>query len=118
VTCGLKTRHTPLAKEALTFSRDSILVKGTAIAFDVGYVLNGYCSDWGRTVYFGKASELVKNGYKALQTGQQYMVESIVPHQTNNNELYDLVLRKVTELGYGSYLRFQDSRHAWPSDRY
>jgi Xaa-Pro dipeptidase len=108
-TCGLKTRHTELAKEALTFSRDSVLVEGTAIAFDVGYVINGYCSDWGRTVYFGKAPELVKNGYKALQAGQQYMVENIVPHKTNNNELYDLVLKKVTELGYGSYLRFQDS---------
>jgi Xaa-Pro dipeptidase len=107
-TCGLKTRHTELAKEALTFSRDSVLVEGTAIAFDVGYVRNGYCSDWGRTVYFGKAPELVKNGYKALQAGQQYMVENIVPHKTNNNELYDLVLKKVTELGYGSYLRFQD----------
>jgi Xaa-Pro dipeptidase len=107
-TCGLKTRHTELAKEALTFSRDSVLVDGTAIAFDVGYVINGYCSDWGRTVYFGKAPELVKNGYKALQAGQQYMVENIVPHKTNNNELYDLVLKKVTELGYGQYLRFQD----------
>jgi Xaa-Pro dipeptidase len=107
-TCGLKTRHTELAKEALTFSRDSVLVDGTAIAFDVGYVINGYCSDWGRTVYFGKAPELVKNGYKALQAGQQYMVENIVPHKTNNNELYDFVLKKVSELGYGSYLRFQD----------
>lgn len=107
-TCGLKTRHTELVKEALTFSRDSVLVEGTAIAFDVGYVINGYCSDWGRTVYFGKATDLVKNGYKALQAGQQYMVENIVPHKTNNNELYDLVLKKVSELGYGSYLRFQD----------
>ena len=108
-TCGLKTRCTPLAKDALTFSRDSVLVEGTAIAFDVGYVNEGYCSDWGRTLFYGKASDLVKNGYKALQAAQQYMVENIVPHQTNNNELYDLVLKKVTELGYGDYLRFQDS---------
>lgn len=108
-TCGLKTRNTPLAKDALTFSRDSVLVEGTAIAFDVGYVNEGYCSDWGRTLFYGKASDLVKNGYKALQAAQQYMVENIVPHQTNNNELYDLVLKKTTELGYGSYLRFQDS---------
>jgi Xaa-Pro dipeptidase len=107
-TCGLKTRNTPLAKDALTFSRDSVLVEGTAIAFDVGYVQHGYCSDWGRTVYFGKAPELVKNGYKALQAGQQYMVANIIPYKTNNNELYDLVLKKVTEMGYGDYLRFQD----------
>ncbi len=107
-TCGLKTRNTPAAKEALTFSRDSILVEGTAIAFDVGYVNHGYCSDWGRTLYFGKAPEYIKNAYHALQAGQQFMVESIVPYKTNNNELYDLVLKKVTELGYGKDLRFQE----------
>ncbi len=108
-TCGLKTRLTIQAKDALSFSSNSILVEGTAIAFDVGYVNHGYCSDWGRTVYFGKAPDLVKNGYKALQAGQQFMVESIVPFKTNNNELYDLVLKKVTELGYGDHLRYQES---------
>ena len=108
-TCGLKTRNTLAAQDALTFSRESVLIEGTAIAFDVGYMNNGYCSDWGRTVYFGKAPDFVKNGYKALQAGQQYMVENIVPYKTNSNELYGLVLKKVTELGYKDYLRYQDS---------
>lgn len=107
-TCGLKTRNTLAAKEALTFSKDNILTEGTAIAFDVGYVNHGYCSDWGRTLYFGKAPEYIRNAYHALQAGQQFMVESIVPYQTNNNQLYDLVLQKVTELGYGNDLRYQE----------
>ncbi len=108
-TCGLKTRQTDQAKDALSFSLDSVLVEGTAIAFDVGFVNHGYCSDWGRTLYFGKAPDLVKHGYKALQAGQQFMVESIVPYKTNNNELYDLVFKKVNELGYGDYLRYRES---------
>lgn len=108
-TCGFKTRNTNLAKDALTFDRNTPLVKNTAIAFDIGFMHDGYCSDWGRTVYYGKATDLVKNGYKALQAGQQHMVKQIVPYKTNVNELYGFVLEKVTELGYGSYLRFQDT---------
>ncbi len=107
-TCGFKTKDSELAKDALSFDRNSLLKPNTAIAFDIGYMHDGYCSDWGRTVYYGKASELVKNGYKALQAGQVHMVKSIVPYKTNVNELYDLVLAKVKELGYGDYLRFQD----------
>jgi len=107
-TCGFKTRNTKAATDALSFSRDTKLTKGTAIAFDVGYMNHGYCSDWGRTVYYGKAPELVKNGYHALQAGQQYMVSKIIPNKTNINELYGLVLEKVTELGYSDYLRYQE----------
>ena len=107
-TCGFKTRGTEAAKDALTFSRDTKLTKGTAIAFDVGYMNHGYCSDWGRTVYYGTAPELVKNGYHALQAGQQAMVSKIIPNKTNINELYGMVLKKVSELGYGDYLRYQE----------
>ena len=107
-TCGFKTRNTEAAKDALVFSRDTKLIKGTAIAFDVGYMNHGYCSDWGRTVYYGTAPELVKNGYHALQAGQQSMVSKIIPNKTNINELYGMVLKKVTELGYGDYLRYQE----------
>jgi Xaa-Pro aminopeptidase len=108
-TAGFKTRLTENATEVFAFDRDGVLVPGTAVAFDVGYMNHGYCSDWGRTVYWGKAPELVKNGYLALQAGQQHMIDSIVPGKTNINQLYGFVLEKVTELGYGEYLRFQDT---------
>lgn len=108
-TAGFKTRMTEAAKEVFAFDRNDTLVPGTAIAFDVGYMNHGYCSDWGRTVYWGKAPDLVKNGYFALQAGQQHMIESIVPGKTSVKELYGFVLEKVTELGYGEYLRFQDT---------
>ena len=107
-TCGFKTRMTELAKDALSFDRNTPLVNNTAIALDIGFMHDGYCSDWGRTVYYGQAPELVKKGYHALQAGQQHMVASIVPYKTNVNELYGFVLDKVRELGYGAYLRFQE----------
>lgn len=109
-TAGFKTRGTFSPEENFEFPRTTKLVPGTAIAFDVGYMDQGYCSDWGRTVYFGKAPERVKNGYKALQAGQQYMVSKIVPGETRVCDLYGLVEEEVVRHGFGDVLRFRDSR--------
>lgn len=107
-TAGFKTRCTFKPEENFEFPRTSRLVPGTAIAFDVGYMDLGYCSDWGRTVYFGKAPEHVKEGYKALQAGQKYMVSKIVPYKTNVNQLYDYVQEEITRLGFADVLRYKE----------
>lgn len=107
-TAGFKTRGTFTPDENYLFPRTSILVPGTAIAFDVGYMNQGYCSDWGRTVYFGKAPEYIVKGYAALQAGQVAMVNQIIPYKTNINELYDMILDEVTKLGYREHLKYKE----------
>ena len=107
-TAGFKTRGTFTKEENFIFPRTSKLVKGTAIAFDVGYMDQGYCSDWGRTIYYGKAPEYVKNGYKTLHDAQQYMVSKIVPYKTKASDLYKLVLEEVTRQGYDDILRWKE----------
>lgn len=106
-TCGFKTRNTENAQNIEPFENDRKLVEGTMIAFDIGYMDRGYCSDWGRTVYYSKAPELVKKGYEALQAGETYMVSKIVPGVTKFGELYGFICDKVEELGYYDYLRFK-----------
>lgn len=106
-TCGFKTRNTENAQNIEPFENDRKLVEGTMIAFDIGYMDRGYCSDWGRTVYYGKAPELVKKGYEALQAGETYMVSKIVSGVTKFGELYGFICDKVEELGYYDYLRFK-----------
>lgn len=106
-TCGFKTRNTENAQNIEPFENDRKLVEGTMIAFDIGYMDRGYCSDWGRTVYYDKAPELVKKGYEALQAGETYMVSKIVPGVTKFGELYGFICDKVEELGYYDYLRFK-----------
>lgn len=106
-TCGFKTRNTENALAIEPFENDRKLVEGTMIAFDIGYMDRGYCSDWGRTVYYGKAPELVKKGYEALQAGETYMLSKIVPGVTKFGELYGFICDKVEELGYYDYLRFK-----------
>lgn len=106
-TCGFKTRNTENAQSIEPFENDRKLVEGTMIAFDIGYMDRGYCSDWGRTVYVGRAPELVKKGYEALQAGETYMLSKIVPGVTKFGELYGFICDKVEELGYYDYLRFK-----------
>lgn len=106
-TCGFKTRNTENAQSIEPFENDRKLVEGTMIVFDIGYMDRGYCSDWGRTVYVGRAPELVKKGYEALQAGETYMLSKIVPGVTKFGELYGFICDKVEELGYYDYLRFK-----------
>lgn len=106
-TCGFKTRNTENAQNIEPFEPERKLVPGTMVAFDIGYMDQGYCSDWGRTVYYGKAPELVKNGYAALQAAQVHMINSIVPGKTKFGELYGFICDKAEELGYYQYLRFK-----------
>ena len=59
--------------------KDEPLTPGTSIAFDYGFVMDGYCSDFGRSFYCGKAPEKIANAYKALQTAQVELLEQIKP---------------------------------------
>lgn len=106
-TCGFKTRNTDNAKAIEPFEPERKLVPGTMVAFDIGYMDQGYCSDWGRTVYYGKAPELVKKGYEALQAAECHMISQIRPGVTRFGDLYSYICDKAEELGYYNYLRFK-----------
>lgn len=106
-TCGFKTRNTENAQNIEPFEPDRKLVPGTMVAFDIGYMDQGYCSDWGRTVYYGKAPQLVKDGYAALHEAQCYMISRIKPGVSRFGDLYYDICDKAEELGFYDYLRFK-----------
>ncbi|MBQ1307699.1 MAG: aminopeptidase P family protein [Erysipelotrichaceae bacterium] len=108
-TIGFKTRNQMPVEIPFDYDREQKLAKGTGIAFDIGFMHKGYCSDWGRSLYYGEAPEIVKEGYKALHHGQLNMISKIKPYETNINQLYGYVLEGVSEYGYQDYLRFRDS---------
>ena len=106
-TIGFKTRGTFTPEQNYDFPRTSKLLPNTGIAFDIGFVKDGYCSDWGRTLYWGKAPEFIRQGYKVLQDAQVNMINSIIPYKTNVNETYKMITDYVKEHGYGDYFRIQ-----------
>jgi len=75
--------------------------KGCNIAFDFGAVYKGYCSDFGRTVYFGEPSIKYKNIHKLVMNSQQAAVDAIVPGAITAVDLDKIARDVINSGGYG-----------------
>jgi len=80
------------------------LVAGTSVAFDFGFVLNGYCSDFGRSFYCGPAPSDFSMAYKALQDAQIHLISNMKPG-LRIGDVPSILINKLDELGYGDRLR-------------
>ena len=67
--------------------------------------MDGYCSDFGRSLYFGPAPTHIREAYKALQQAVLDAVASIQPSVTRVCDLYPAVEHTLDSLGYGDFLR-------------
>ncbi len=85
--------------------RDKGLEPRTAIFFDVGFVLDGYCSDWGRSVYWGTPPEHAVKGHKALRQAVLETVEAMRPGRTRGCDVYPAIESVLDTLGYGGFMR-------------
>ena len=106
VKSGSSATFPGLAKGQVTdYPVDKGLVANTAITFDVGFVWNGYCSDWGRSVYWGTAPEHTRNAYAALR---QAVVETVAEMKDGNTracDVYPAIERRLDALGFGDEMR-------------
>jgi Xaa-Pro aminopeptidase len=102
--CFVKS-GSPATEQLSDYPIDKGLAAGTAITFDVGFVMNGYCSDWGRSVYWGTPPEDAIKAHSALR---QAMVETVAELKDGNMrscDVYPAIEKKLESLGYGDYLR-------------
>jgi Xaa-Pro aminopeptidase len=93
------------ADEPFNFPQDSGLVAGTSIAFDVGFVMDGYCSDWGRSMYWGPVGENIRKGYVALQRAVVETVDKMHEGSMKVCDIFPSIEAFLDEDGYGDYLR-------------
>jgi Xaa-Pro aminopeptidase len=105
VTAGFVKAGSEAAATPFTYPREKGLVAGTSIAFDIGYVMDGYCSDFGRSFYYGPASEEVVKGYEALQQGVLETVDKMYGGNMRVCDLFPALEKTLDRLGYGDYLR-------------
>jgi Xaa-Pro dipeptidase len=76
--------------------------KGDFVLFDLGVVLDGYCSDITRTVVFGEANEKQKEIYETVLKAQLAAIDACKPGIEIGN--VDKAARTVIEqAGYGKY---------------
>lgn len=99
----VKTGTVP-SDDPFTYPKDEGLVMGTSIAFDFGFVLHGYCSDFGRSFYYGAAPTHIRGAYRALQEAQVHLISQLKPG-LRIGDMPGMLLAKLDELGYGDRFR-------------
>jgi len=72
----------------------------TAIAFDIGFVLDGYCSDWGRSVYYGEPEEHIEKAYPALMTAVVETIDAIGGEVQRVDQIFDHIEKVCDREGY------------------
>lgn len=76
--------------------------KGDLVLFDLGVVVDGYCSDITRTVAFGEINDKQREIYETVLKGQLAAIEASKPGRTCAE--VDLAARNIIrEAGYGGF---------------
>ena len=104
-TAGLCKSGSDPDNRVFNYEPDQGLELGTSIAFDIGFVLDGYCSDWGRSLFYGDAEEHIRNAYVALQSAVVETVDNIGEEVHKINEIFPSIESVCDREGYGNYLR-------------
>lgn len=81
------------------------LEANTAITFDVGFVMNGYCSDWGRSVYWGTPPNHVRRAHAALRQSVVDTVAEMGNGSMRACDIYPAIESRLDALGFGDQLR-------------
>lgn len=84
---------------------DEGLAGNVAIAFDVGFVLDGYCSDWGRSLYWGQPPAHVAGAHGALRRAVVDTVAGMADGAMRADEVYPAIERHLDASGFGDRMR-------------
>jgi Xaa-Pro aminopeptidase len=95
----------PTTHLASNYDQDQGLESGSSIAFDVGFILNGYCSDWGRSFYLGTPGEPLSKAYEALEASIIETIDAIGEEVHKTNEIFPSIEAVCDREGYGDELR-------------
>ena len=88
----------------ITYPREEGLVSGSSIAFDIGFVRDGYCSDLGRSFYYGFPDAEIREGYEALHASVLETVDKIRTDNTRACDLFPIAETYLDQQGFGKYL--------------
>jgi Xaa-Pro aminopeptidase len=100
----LKTGTIP-SEDPFIYPKEAGLAKGTSIAFDFGLVVDGYCSDWGRSFYYGTPRQDILQAYQALQLAVVQAVDAVGGEITRLCDFYPFIEKVLDQQGYGNFLR-------------
>jgi len=80
------------------------LVDGMGVSFDFGSVIDGYCSDFGRTIYVGDPTPEYEKVYKLVMDAQAAGIAAVRPGVLAS-EVHKATRDVIVEGGYGDWFR-------------
>ena len=90
-------------RDIMTRNTNMRLASGTTVAFDFGVLYQGYCSDFGRSVFVGNVPPAALDAYRCITQGAQAVWElmgdgKIAPYQTQ-----EFMVARTAAEGFGDY---------------
>jgi Xaa-Pro aminopeptidase len=80
------------------------LRSGMSVLFDFGSVVNGYCSDFGRTIHLGDPGEEYQRVYELVMAAQAAGIAAVRPGVTAS-EVHNATREVIVDGGYGQWFR-------------
>jgi Xaa-Pro aminopeptidase len=88
-----------------TYSKKEGIESGSSIAFDMGFVLDGYCSDFGRSFYLGGGNAEYKKGYEAVHQGVLETKDKMYDGSMRICDVFPTMEKILDRLGWGNPFR-------------
>jgi Xaa-Pro aminopeptidase len=76
---------------------------GIVVDFDFGAIYEGYCTDFGRVVYFGEPSKEFLAAYDAVVKAEKVAIAAMKGDSLTAEELHFLSLGVIQDTGFGKY---------------
>jgi Xaa-Pro aminopeptidase len=81
------------------------LVEGVSLSFDFGCVLEGYCSDFGRTIHIGEPSAEFRRAYAIVIAAHDAAIGEMKAGAITAERANAVARAVVEDAGYGDYFR-------------
>lgn len=99
-------------RHIFTRNTDMVLAAGTTVAFDFGVLYQGYCSDFGRSVFMGEPLPEALNAYRSITTNAQRTMAEMGDGRMTPTQICDFMARLMREDGWGDYYMVYGLGHA------
>jgi Xaa-Pro aminopeptidase len=99
-------------RHIFTRNTDIALEPGMTVAFDFGALYQGYCSDFGRSVFIGEPHPEALAAYEAITSGNMALMPALRDGQITPAAVADLMRDHVAARGFGDHYLYEGLGHA------
>jgi Xaa-Pro aminopeptidase len=98
-------------RHILTRNTDMVLARGTTVAFDFGVLHQGYCTDFGRSVFVGEPRQDALAAYRSITSASQATMGVMADGKVTPADVADFARDQVAADGFGEWYWYHGLGH-------